>query len=269
MFGSDTLQGFNFNPSTFFSPLGGLDSLFSGAENIWKGFTGQSSNEKINSENVAMQQKNLDYQMALQQQIFDREDTAYQRTRADMYNAGMNPLSMKGTNNAGAVVPTQAPQKQFEAVNSIPLITQALTELNSLSVGQAQRDNINAQTRSINLQNQFLSETFNNRKLSEQAKAFNDYYDMKFKTADYNNYKFTGIRDTSFLDGINKMRLALGKQPMLSKTSIEEDNIKFVSNFDFNELVDNARALLTADMVGSVADVIKEIKAPIKVGKQK
>ena len=164
MFNSDTLQGFMNG-----SPFGSLDNIFGGLENIWKGFTGQSSNEKINAENVAFQQKNLDYQMALQQQIFDREDTSYQRTVNDMYKAGLNPLSMKGTNGSGSVVPTQAPQKQFESVNSIPLISQALTELNSLSVGQAQRDNINAQTRSIELQNQFLSDTFSNRKLSEQA----------------------------------------------------------------------------------------------------
>ena len=176
---------------------------------------------------------------------------------------------MKSTNSSGSVVPTQAPQKQFESVNSIPLLTQALTELNSLSVGQAQRDNINAQTRSIELQNQFLIDTFDNRKLSEQAKAFYDYYDMKFKSSDYENYRFTGVRDSSFLDGINKLRLALGKKPMLSKSSIDDNNINFSNNFDFNELVDNARAMLTADMVGSVADVIKEIKAPIKVGKQK
>ena len=92
---------------------------------------------------------------------------------------------------------------------------------------------------------------------------------MKFKSSDYENYRFTGVRDSSFLDGINKLRLALGKKPMLSKSSIDDNNINFSNNFDFNELVDNARAMLTADMVGSVADVIKEIKAPIKVGKQK
>lgn len=262
MFNSDTLQGFMNG-----SPFGSLDNIFGGLENIWKGFTGQSSNEKINAENVAFQQKNLDYQMALQQQIFDREDTSYQRTVNDMYKAGLNPLSMNGTNGSGSVVPTQAPQKQFESVNSIPLISQALTELNSLSVGQAQRDNINAQTRSIELQNQFLSDTFSNRKLSEQAKAFNDYYDMKFKSADYENYRFTGLRDSSFLSNINQMRLSLGKKPMLADAFIDDKNINFTNNFSFNELVDSARAMLTADMVSSVTDIIKEIKSPIKVGK--
>lgn len=262
MFNSDTLQGFN-NGSSF----GSLDNLFGGLENIWKGFTGQSSNEKINAENVAFQQKNLDYQMALQQQIFDREDTSYSRTVQDMRSAGLNPLSMNGTNSSGSVVPTQAPQKQFEAINSIPIITQALSELNSLSVGQAQRDNINAQTRSIDLQNKFFTETFDNRKLSEQARSFYDYYDSKLKSVDYDNYRFTGIRDSSYLDKINNLRLALGKKPMLSKVVIDDKNVEFTNNFDFNELVDNARAMLTADMVGNVTDIIKEIKKPIKIGK--
>lgn len=55
----------------------------------------------INYKNKTEQQ---DYMKALQEKIFQREDTAYQRTAADMRNAGLNPLSMQGTDNAGSAV---------------------------------------------------------------------------------------------------------------------------------------------------------------------
>lgn len=45
-----------------------------------------------------------EYQKALQERIFQREDTAYQRTAQDMVKAGLNPLSMQGTDNAGSAV---------------------------------------------------------------------------------------------------------------------------------------------------------------------
>lgn len=55
----------------------------------------------INYKNKTSQQ---DYMKALQEKIFQREDTAYQRTAEDMRKAGLNPLSMQGTNNAGSAV---------------------------------------------------------------------------------------------------------------------------------------------------------------------
>lgn len=50
-----------------------------------------------------------DYNKALQQQIFDREDTAYSRTVNDMLNAGLSPLSMTATNDSGSVVGNMSP----------------------------------------------------------------------------------------------------------------------------------------------------------------
>lgn len=261
MFYSDTLQGFN-NGSAF----GSLDNLFSGLENIWKGFTGQSSNEKINAENVAFQQKNLDYQMALQQQIFDREDTAYQRTVQDMRASGLNPLSMKGTNGSGSVVPTQAPQKQFEAINAIPLITSALNELNSLSVGQAQRDNINAQTRAINIENDYNMKINKMREFNYALDTFYKDIDLQDKSYNYNMKKITGYSENDFLNVMNMTRLAEGYAPIGFDSNLSKDKnkgwthtIESTGDMDFNYIVDNARKSL-------VKDFIKNISV-IKVGK--
>lgn len=75
--------------------------------------------KEINDKNLAFQRENLDYQKQLQQTIFDREDTSYQRTVDDMSSAGLNPLTMNGTNGAGEAIATspldagQAPQNTF------------------------------------------------------------------------------------------------------------------------------------------------------------
>lgn len=65
----------------------------------------------IAENNLNFQKDNLAYQKELQQQIFNREDTSYQRTANDMQAAGLNPLMMNGTNGAGAAINTQALQQ--------------------------------------------------------------------------------------------------------------------------------------------------------------
>lgn len=61
-----------------------------------------------------------DYARALQKHLEEREDTAYQRTAKDMYAAGLNPLSMTGTDNAGAAVaqPDTTSGTPFESVST-------------------------------------------------------------------------------------------------------------------------------------------------------
>lgn len=54
--------------------------------------------------NRAWAENEREYNRALQDEIFAREDTSYERTAQDMSNAGLNPLSMQGTNGSGSVV---------------------------------------------------------------------------------------------------------------------------------------------------------------------
>lgn len=72
------------------------------------------TNKDIAEMNLGFQRENLDYQKALQQQIFDREDSTYARTVQDMRNAGLSPLSMQNTNGAGEAIATTAPEMNYQ-----------------------------------------------------------------------------------------------------------------------------------------------------------
>lgn len=68
--------------------------------------------QDVAQENFDLQKENLEYNKEVQERIFEREDNAYQRARADLEKAGYNPNIINGGAGAGSVVATQAPQRQ-------------------------------------------------------------------------------------------------------------------------------------------------------------
>lgn len=94
---------FLFSQVNIFSMIGGFMNAAVQAKTNEKNINAQ---EKMNAENLAFQRENLDYQKALQQEIFAREDTAYQRAVDDARSAGLSPLAISGGANAGQVVAT-------------------------------------------------------------------------------------------------------------------------------------------------------------------
>lgn len=121
----DSINPFSTSGGTPGGALFGKNGLISNPEGAWDNFINGATNE-VNSaiaqenlayqrealeKNLGFQYENLDYQKALQREIFDREDTAYARTIKDMRNAGLNPLMMNGTNGAGEAIQTEAPHQ--------------------------------------------------------------------------------------------------------------------------------------------------------------
>lgn len=84
---------------------------------VWKGATGQTMQEQINQTNADIAEKNLEYQKAFNQEVFDREDTALQRAKDDAISAGFSPLTALGNiRNSNALV--SAPQQAITANSS-------------------------------------------------------------------------------------------------------------------------------------------------------
>ena len=132
-----------------------------------------SSNEKIAEQNLAFQKEKFAYDKQLQQQIFDREDTAYQRTVNDMRSAGVSPLAMQGLNGAGSVVSTEAPQNGMVYDYSSGMSTDA-DKLNTMLSALGQISGVVTQAqeaRSLRLQNDFYENTFQHRVAHEQAES--------------------------------------------------------------------------------------------------
>lgn len=78
-------------------------------------------NYDIAQQNLGFQRENLDYQKALQQQIFAREDNAISRTVQGAKDAGVSPLAVLGNNlGAGEVVGTTALNNQYQAQQAAP-----------------------------------------------------------------------------------------------------------------------------------------------------
>lgn len=198
--------GNSFDPLNLTGALGenGIsDSILS---QVWDQFkNGQANviNKQIAEQNLGFQRENLDYQKALQQQIFEREDTSYARTASDMRMAGLNPLSMQGTNSAGEAIQTESLNNGFNYkdtgdLQAISKIFDTLNQINSIknntTLTSAQANLINAQANNQNIKNVYeedlLKNTISGLKYSNTGKQFENERNRIGWLNDLRNYSF-------------------------------------------------------------------------------
>lgn len=137
-------------------PLGVTNNLFSGKYGLFSNpgnFIDLLRNGKTNFVNKEISDQNLAYQKEYNQKIWDREDTSYQRTLADMSNIGMSGLSMSSVDSAGGQ--SSVPQNSFQytdhgVLQDIAEVANVVGTLgslkNTLALGAAQVDNVKADT---------------------------------------------------------------------------------------------------------------------------
>lgn len=120
------------------------------------------ANKEIASENLQYQRDVQNYNKALQQKLFEREDSSYQRTVNDMRRAGLSPLAMNGTNGAGEAIQIGALNNNYQA--------QGYTAQGSTAVApsfQASRD----EASKFNIQGNILKDIYQIKSMREQVKA--------------------------------------------------------------------------------------------------
>lgn len=127
--------------------------------------------------NTALQAQQFNYQKDLQERIFQREDSAYQRQVADLEKAGLNKSLAYGSGGAGAgsVVGVSAPQinagNLSNSMQSMFKGLKGLTKKNRdfLNAGyQYEMDKLNAGRKSLELDLAYQSER--NNLMREQVK---------------------------------------------------------------------------------------------------
>ena len=97
--------------------------------------------------NAMQQQKKMEYDKALQQEIFRREDTAVQRRAADLEAAGLSKtLAVGSAANAGVAVPVQAPQVDRSGMDVAMNVLAAMTNIAQIRKLSAETQEAQANT---------------------------------------------------------------------------------------------------------------------------
>lgn len=206
------------------------------------------SNEKIANQNLDFQREKLKYDMDLQQQIFQREDTAYQRTVNDMRKAGVSPLMMQGTNSAGEAIATTAPYNDMHYdymtgvssdVDKLSAAINAMSAISNLSKTAAE-------ARSIQLSNDYAERSLDSRVATDYAQMIVSRYNaLSAREKQYYNnyYHITDSMPTEQkLANITATILSGGKKTGQSLKSFENGSTSFNDFTDygtFDEMLSN------------------------------
>lgn len=250
-------------------------SLFgSMIEGVWN-YNVNAYNNKINKEiadqNLAFQRENLEYQKDLQQQIFDREDTAYQRKVQDLVKAGINPAVAAGGSGsaAGSIVSTQAPHNDMKyqapqfnlgsAIDTLKSLKQIASIEEQTSVAKAQADYISsmkkkadAETVKLGLENGFFTASQADRlkRIGFETDMLSYQKDMLSRQNDLNKIGYNFALGNSVINNFKT-----SNAPLLQELQINQDLLKLKKEFSKQNVkkikMDNGFApwLFGADML--------------------
>lgn len=201
-------KGFDFENNNFIDIEAFWDRFKNGQTNV--------ANYTIAKNNLDFQRENLEYQKALQQKIFDREDSAYQRTANDMRQAGLSPLIMNGTNGAGEAIQTSPLHNDFQMQDKgfgdiLSQGSQIANAISKMRTDQANIDYINAQTIGQQTQNEFLPFSLGLGVIGQILSNNSVKQSIKNQTADY-SLKFLQALNLAYTNEGLKLRNADAKR---------------------------------------------------------
>lgn len=183
-FGHDITDSLGFTSYNSGQTAKGWDQFKNGQTN--------TVNQQIAEQNLAFQRENFEYQKALQQKIFDREDSAYQRTVADMRQAGLSPLMMNGSNGAGEAIQTEPLHNDFQmqdkgVLSALSEIFNTASTVNQVAqrskMIEAQINNLNASTNAQSISNEFLPLSLGTSLIGQILQNNSTSQDIKNKVA--------------------------------------------------------------------------------------
>lgn len=235
--------------------------------NFWNGIKQTASDiinplgyqRQIDQENLQFQQEVFNYQQELQQEIFDREDNAYQRTVNDMRAAGLSPLAMNGTNNAGEAIavspsehtadPAMASNMLFGMINSVLGIQKQKADIDYM---QAEKDKIFSEIANLNDQTSFNQNTRDVRKLGLMLDNMLKHINVQDLYADKEIREQFGIRKGASNDEIRLqiLKKLLGIKDTYNtgaEWNTENSYYRVTNNYDNN--TPNVK-----DMLGELAE---------------
>lgn len=165
--------------------LFGVGSTLGAIGNTIIGGLNYAAQKKTNEKNLALQREQFEYQKALQQEIFNREDSAVQRKVQDLVKSGLNPLLASGGGaSAGSSVGMvqmggqTAPQLNMDLQGSVDSIYNSLKTKQDIATSKIQRALIGTQ---------IASEAAKAQNIAQQTK--NLQQEIREKTYNYNLYK--------------------------------------------------------------------------------
>lgn len=155
-----------------------------------------------------------------------REDTAYQRTVEDMNKAGLNPLTMSGTNNAQ---PLTNPVKSEN--NTFDKAIQLASTISAVATGLAQAKNLNTSTAGMGIQNAMAQKDLDNLNILGLSPAEYEHKKQR-ELAEYNK-GFWGKFGNQIYDEASGMISDLIKKG----TNIVDEGIKSLEKGEFGDAV--------------------------------
>lgn len=199
-------------------------------------------------------EKEREKQEELNKLQMEREDNAYQRTVEDMNKAGLNPLTMSGTNNAQ---PLTNPIKSEN--NTFDKAVQLATTISGVATGLAQAKNLNASTAGMGIQNALAQKDLDY--LNKKGLSPSEYEHLKQKElADLNKGFWGKIGNDVYERTGEKINELIDKG-----ANVVEEGIESLGKGEFKDAVKNEfnntwdkKADEVAEEYGAFGSAVKE-----------